>query len=82
MGILFYNTLFDENAACHFALGLGFPEWVKGGFDKTKEELKEMGVNHSSTHVDFMLGTKDLSITGITAKGEKVPIFRDGGWAF
>ncbi len=82
MGILFYNTLFDENAACHFALGLGFPECVKGGFDKTKEELKEMGVNHSSTHVDFMLGTKDLSITGITAKGEKVPIFRDGGWAF
>ncbi|MCH4239448.1 MAG: aminopeptidase [Oscillospiraceae bacterium] len=82
MGILFYNTLYDENAACHFALGMGFPECVKGGLDKTKEDLMKLGINDSSTHVDFMLGTKDLSITGITADGEEVPIFRNGNWDF
>lgn len=82
MSVLFYNTLFDENAACHFAIGMGFPECVKGGLKMTKEQLLEVGINDSSAHVDFMLGTPDLSITGVTANGEEVPLFRDGGWAF
>jgi len=82
MSVLFYNTLFDENAACHFAIGMGFPECVKGGLEMTTEQLLEAGINDSSAHVDFMLGTPDLSITGVTANGEEVPLFRDGGWAF
>lgn len=82
MGVLFYNTLFDENAACHFAIGMGFPECVQGGLQMSKEQLAVLGINDSSTHVDFMLGTPDLSITGVTADGEEIPVFRDGGWAF
>ncbi len=82
MGVLFYNTLFDENASCHFAIGLGFPECIQGGLNMSKEELIQHGINNSSMHVDFMLGTPDLSVTGITADGTEVPVFRDGGWAF
>lgn len=81
-GILFYNTLFDENAACHFALGIGFPECIKDGLSMSKDQLTAAGINSSVTHVDFMLGTEDLSITGITQDGEEVPVFRNGGWAF
>ena len=80
-GILYYNTLFDENAACHVALGFGFPECIEG-FDKmTEEELKEKGINDSIIHVDFMVGCKELSITGYTRGGEVVPIFKNGNWA-
>ncbi|MBQ3009888.1 MAG: aminopeptidase [Oscillospiraceae bacterium] len=81
-GLIFYNTLFDENAACHLALGMGFDMCVKD-FDKySREELQEMGVNDSVIHVDFMIGTEDMDITGITADGEEVAIFRNGTWAF
>lgn len=81
-GVLFYNTLYDENASCHFALGMGFPECLEGGLEMDKEALKKAGVNDSSQHVDFMLGTSDLSITGITKDGREVPVFRNGNWAF
>ncbi len=82
MGILFYNTLFDENASCHFAIGKGFPECFRGGLESTEEELKARGMNDSAAHVDFMLGTPDLSITGYTKDGAEFPIFRNGNWAF
>lgn len=82
MGILFLNTLYDENASCHFAIGLGFPECVKGGREMSEEELKAAGINFSAAHVDFMLGTADLSITGMQKDGTEFPIFRDGNWAF
>ncbi|MCR5506099.1 MAG: aminopeptidase [Bacilli bacterium] len=80
-GILFYNTLFDENAACHVALGQGFLECLPGGYDMTPEQVKEKGVNESMIHVDFMIGTKDLDIVGIDGKGERHQIFKDGEWA-
>ena len=82
MGLLFYNTLYDENASCHFALGLGFPECIKGGLEMDAKALQAAGVNISATHVDFMLGTPDLEITGITTSGEETPIFQNGNWAF
>lgn len=81
-GVLFYNTLFDENASCHFAVGRGFNECLKGFEKMTNEERKAAGINESMIHVDFMIGTKDLSITGVTKDGKRVAIFRDGNWAF
>jgi aminopeptidase len=80
-GILFYNTLFDENASCHLAIGRGFTN-VLYDYDKyTNEQAHEMGINDSITHVDFMIGTADLSITAITEDGKEVAIFREGNWA-
>lgn len=81
-GLLFYNTLFDENAACHLALGAGFNECVEGFQDMTNAQLYELGVNDSISHTDFMIGADDLNIDGVTAEGQVVPIFRDGTWAF
>lgn len=81
-GLLFYNTLFDENAACHLALGLGFDECVKGFENMTKEELYEIGVNDAGNHTDFMIGSDDLSIDGVDEHGNVHPIFRNGTWAF
>ena len=81
-GILFYNTLFDENASCHLAIGRGFTNLVQGYENYTTEELIEMGINYSLTHVDFMIGTDDLCIEGETYDGKKVAIFKDGNWAF
>ena len=81
-GILFYNTLFDENACCHFALGRGFADTVPGHENMTKEEIREFGVNDSMIHVDFMIGTADLSIVGKCKDGTEVQIFKDGTWAF
>jgi aminopeptidase len=81
-GLLFYNTLFDENASCHLALGTGFPDCVEGGEQMSVDELMDAGVNHSSTHVDFMIGADDLNVTGITASGEEVPVFVNGLWAW
>ena len=78
--LLYYNTLFDENASCHIAFGEAYPN-IEGGQTMTKEELKEHGLNDSITHVDFMVGTADLSITGTTRDGREVPIFRDGNFA-
>ena len=81
-GITFFETLFDENAACHLALGRGFTNCVKD-FDKyTLDELHAMGINESMIHVDFMIGTKDLSITAVTEDGTRVAIFEGGNWAF
>ena len=79
--ILFYNTLFDENASCHFALGKAYPICVKGGEDMNKEELKAAGANDSLTHVDFMVGTEDLEIIGIKEDNTEVPIFLNGNFA-
>ena len=78
--ILFYNTLFDENAACHLAFGEAYP-CIEGGRKMTKEELKEKGLNDSITHVDFMIGTPDLSIVGTTQDGREIPVFVDGNFA-
>lgn len=81
-GILFYNTIFDENASCHLALGKGFPECYEGGFDMSPTELLGVGVNDSAQHVDFMIGADDLDITGVTADGREVPVFTNGQWAW
>jgi aminopeptidase len=81
-GIMFYETLFDENASCHFAVGAGYTNTVVDYAKYTKEELTAMGVNDSGLHVDFMIGTKDLSIIGIKRDGGEFPIFVDGLWAF
>ena len=78
--ILFYNTLFDENAACHIAFGEAYP-CLKGGQQMTKDELKARGLNDSITHVDFMVGTPDLSIVGTTHDGRQVPVFINGNFA-
>ena len=80
-GILFYNTLFDENACCHLALGRGYSNTIVGFENYTKSDFAEMGVNDSSVHVDFMVGAEDLQITGVTKKGERVPVFENGTWA-
>ncbi len=82
LGILFYNTLYDENASCHLAVGSGISEAIEGGMSKSREELLQVGINDSLTHVDFMFGTADLSITGIRPDGTRVPVFQNGNWAF
>jgi aminopeptidase len=79
-GILFYDTLFDENASCHFALGKCYPTTIKDGGKMTEEELQKIGANHSNAHVDFMVGTQDLEITGITKEGKKILVFENGNW--
>ena len=81
-GILFYNTLFDENAACHLAIGRGFTNVLKNFENYTEEEAHELGVNDSIIHVDFMIGTADLSITGKTENGTEIKIFENGEWCF
>ena len=81
-GILFYNTLFDENAACHLALGRGYSSNIRDYEKYSLDELRAMGVNDSMVHEDFMIGSAELDITGLTASGERLPIFRSGGWAF
>ena len=80
-GVLFLNTLFDENAACHFAFGEAYP-CIEGADTMTEEELREKGVNSSITHVDFMVGSSDLEITGITKDGKEIPVFRNGKFVF
>ncbi len=81
-GILFYNTLFDENASCHLALGAGFNDCIEGFEDMTFEQCREMGINDSIIHEDFMIGSRDLNIVGIDKNGNKVQIFKNGTWAF
>ena len=80
-GFLFYETLFDENACCHVALGMGFKEVLPGGNDMTMEEAGTHGINDSIIHVDFMVGADDLSIDGVRPDGSTAPIFRGGTWA-
>ncbi len=79
--ILYYNTLFDENASCHLALGEAFSNNIKDYEKMTSKEIEEFGMNHSMIHVDFMIGTKDMSIVATTNDGKEVPIFVDGNWA-
>ncbi len=81
-GILFYNTLFDENAACHLALGMGFADTIENFHEKTLAECRALGVNDSMIHEDFMIGSQDMNIDAVCADGKTVPIFRDGNWAF
>lgn len=81
MKTLFYNTLFDENASCHLAFGEAYP-CLKDANELDSNHLKERGLNNSITHEDFMIGTSDLNIIGITHKGEKIPVFIDGNFAF
>lgn len=78
--ILFYNTLFDENASCHLAIGKAYPVCIENGADMTKAELDALGVNDSLVHEDFMIGTKDLEIVGTTATGQQIQIFKNGNF--
>ena len=81
-GILFLNTLYDENAACHLALGMGFTNLIEGYENYSQEELYKMGINDSCIHVDFMIGSEDLDIKGYTKDGQEIQIFKNGTWAF
>ena len=81
-GLLFYSTLFDENAACHLALGMGFADTIQGFEDMTLDECRALGINDSMEHVDFMIGYEGLDIDALTRDGRTVPIFRRGKWAF
>ena len=81
-GMIFYNTLFDENACCHVALGRGFDNCIRDYASYSQEELRKMGINDSMIHVDFMIGSEDLEIDGITSDGESVAVFRNGVWCF
>ncbi|HGC6828233.1 TPA: aminopeptidase [Streptococcus agalactiae] len=80
-GLIFFNTLFDENASNHLAIGSAYAFNVEGGTEMTSQELDEAGLNRSSTHVDFMIGSEQMDIDGIRADGTAVPIFRNGEWA-
>jgi len=82
LGILFYNTLFDENASCHFALGRAYPSSVEGGDHLSKEELAKAGVNDSLMHVDFMFGTSDMQIVGVSGDGAETVIMEAGELTF
>ncbi|HWR05946.1 aminopeptidase [Sporomusa sp.] len=79
--ILFYNTLFDENASCHLAIGKAYPICIEKGVDMNAGELEQAGVNDSIVHVDFMIGTADLEITGTTATGESLTVFKNGNFS-
>ncbi|MCO5388613.1 MAG: aminopeptidase [Desulfosporosinus sp.] len=79
--ILFFNTLFDENASCHLALGKAYPVCMKNSADLTPEDFPKLGINESLVHVDFMIGTSDLEILGMTSDGNSIPIFRNGNFA-
>ena len=81
-GLLFYDTLFDENAACHLALSMGFTNTIRGFEDKTLGECRQMGVNDSMEHNDFMIGYEGLDIDAVTKEGKTVPVSRRGRWAF
>lgn len=81
-GLTFFNTLFDENASNHLALGSAYAFSVKGGTEMSQEELKEAGLNRSNAHVDFMIGSDQMDIDGIKEDGTRIPVFRNGTWAF
>ena len=80
--LIFFNTLFDENAACHLAFVRAYESCVKDADKYSEEELEKIGVNNSIIHVDFMIGTSDLEVTGINENGETIQIFSNGNWAF
>ena len=80
--LLFYNTLFDENAVCHLAVGRGFNDTIRDCHNKTNQECKDLGINDSMIHVDFMIGCESMNIDAVCEGGKIVPIFRNGNWAF
>ena len=80
--LLFYNTLFDENAVCHLAVGRGFNDTIRDCHNKTNDECRALGINDSMVHEDFMIGCDSMNIDAICAGGKVVPIFRGGNWAF
>lgn len=81
-GLIFFSTLYDENASCHLALGTGFENLMEGYEEMTLEEIREKGINYSMNHVDFMIGSEDMNIVGFDEDGKKYQIFKDGNWAF
>ena len=81
-GLLFYNTLFDENAACHLAMGMGYADTIRDHHNRSLEECRQLGINDSMIHEDFMIGCDSMNIDAICADGKTVAIFRDGNWAF
>lgn len=80
-GLIFYNTLFDENASCHIALGKAYPTNIENGETMDLNELDKHGANDSLIHVDFMIGSDELDIDGVTAEGKKEAVFRQGAWS-
>ena len=80
-GLVFFNTLYDENACCHVALGRGYTDTIRGFAELSREEMHALGVNSSSVHVDFMIGAEDTSVTATTVDGEEIVVFRNGTWA-
>ncbi len=81
-GLLFYETLFDENASCHLAMGSGYADTIRDHHNKTLEQCRELGINDSMIHVDFMIGCETMNIDAHCKDGKVVPIFRNGNWAF
>ena len=81
-GLIFYNTLYDENAACHLALGSAYRDNVQGALEFSDEEMDAAGVNDSLIHVDFMIGSEDIDLDGITPDGSVIPLMKQGAWAF
>ena len=81
-GLLFYNTLFDENASCHLAMGMGYCDTIAGHHDMTLEDCRKLGINDSMIHEDFMIGCDTMCITATTRDGKTVEIFRNGEWSF
>ncbi|HET7616529.1 MAG TPA: aminopeptidase, partial [Bacillales bacterium] len=79
-GLIFFNTLYDENASCHLAIGKAYPSSLEGGSKMDAEELEQQGANSSLAHVDFMIGSDKLDIDGITKDGDVEPLFREGNW--
>ena len=79
--LIFYETLYDENASCHLALGSSFPECIENGPKMSKEELKKNKLNDCNNHVDFMIGTEDLTIIGTTVNGKEIKIFEKGNFS-
>lgn len=79
-GVLFFNTLFDENASCHLALGRAYAENIEGGTDMTDEDKEKKGMNDSIIHVDFMVGSKDVVVSGVNENDEEVTLIKDGEW--
>jgi len=79
-GILFKSTLFDENASCHFALGAAYSENLVGAAERSEEENRKLGMNNSVIHVDFMVGSKDVTVAGIQEDGSEIILLKDGDW--
>ena len=81
-GLLFYNTLFDENAACHLAMGMGYADTIRDHHNRSLEECRQLGINDSMIHEDFMIGCDSMNIDATCENGEVVAVFRNGNWAF